>query len=84
MQRTVAIWVCAHALWACSAEPLVEPFVPQCNVNQFRACQTEDCRGAQQCVEPGHWDRCFCTVLDASVVTKPDASADAAGDSTLD
>ncbi|GMV12785.1 MAG: hypothetical protein HS104_04980 [Polyangiaceae bacterium] len=79
MLRAVSAWLVVLVLGACSAEPAAPSFVPECNVNQFRACETEECRGAQQCVEPGLWDRCFCTVLDASYPKPKDADSDADG-----
>jgi hypothetical protein len=51
---------------SCSNEQAAPKFEPECTVNQFRACQTDACRGAQQCVEPGLWSACSCVVLDAS------------------
>lgn len=79
MLRAASPWLVVLALGACSAEPAEPSFVPECSVNQFRACETEECRGAQQCVEPGRWDRCFCTVLDASYPEPKDAASDLGG-----
>jgi hypothetical protein len=44
---------------------------PTCRVNQFRRCDHECGRGVEQCIEPGVWTACACTVLDAG--SRPDA-----------
>lgn len=80
MRRRALTISAALVVAGCSAEPAPATLEPECTVNQFRACETEHCRGAQQCVEPGAWSRCFCTVLDAAAPQPPDGS-DAAGDS---
>ncbi|MBI3204339.1 MAG: hypothetical protein HYZ29_22570 [Myxococcales bacterium] len=80
MRRPIQTFSAALLLGGCSAEPAQPSLEAPCTVNQFRACETEHCRGAQQCVEPGAWSRCFCTVLDGSYPNLPDAS-DAASDS---
>jgi len=69
---------------SCSSAPVEPGFEPECTVNQFRACETDSCRGAQQCVGPGLWDRCFCTVLDASGPPPEDATTEAASDAGPD
>jgi hypothetical protein len=51
-------------------------FVPECTPNAFRACQLDECRGVQQCADPGIWSECSCTVTDA---TFPESSVDAHG-----
>jgi hypothetical protein len=63
-------------LSACSSE---EPKAaqPECTINAFRACETDACRGVQQCVELGEWSECECVVTDASF---PEASTDASSD----
>lgn len=82
MTRARSAWLLLVLPAACSQDPGEPRFEPECKVNQFRACETEDCLGAQQCVEPGAWDRCFCTVLDASYADAGASDADAsAGDS---
>jgi hypothetical protein len=50
--------------------PVVET---ECRPNQFRRCDAECGRGVEQCVEPGVWNGCACTVLDAAI---PDARRD--------
>ncbi len=76
MPRAPVAWLSVLWLAACAAEQAEPAFVPECTVNQFRACKTDECPGAQQCVEPGLWDRCFCTILDASYPTPKDAALD--------
>lgn len=76
--------VCA----ACQAEPASAP-EPECSLNAFRACVADGCRGVQQCVEPGRWSACDCTVGDASYAdvaseAAADAGSDAATDAAMD
>jgi hypothetical protein len=65
---------------ACSSEEPA-PAKPACALNAFRACESEECSGVQQCLEPGFWGSCECVVTDASF---PDAPADAATDAVID
>ncbi len=75
----VGLW--ALAAHACSAEPAAQGFEPECTTNQFRACQTEEgIRGSQQCVEPGTWNPCNATVLDAAYPDVPKDVVDAETD----
>jgi hypothetical protein len=54
-------------------------------INAFRACETDACRGVEQCVEPGLWGECECVVTDASYAeTSADGSEDASTDATAD
>ncbi len=66
----------------CESEPVAAP-APECTPNSFRACETDaDCRGVQQCVEPGNWSICSCALIDGSFAdAAPDATpADAASE----
>jgi len=56
---------------ACSSSPEAEGPAAECTPIQFRACETDACTGVQQCVEPGRWTHCSCTVLDASYADAP-------------
>lgn len=85
MSRVLALCLAAACLCACAEDPLEPSFEPECTVNSFRACETDECKGAQQCMEPGYWDPCFCTVIDASYPPPNDAGLDSdAGDSPPD
>jgi hypothetical protein len=66
MPRAALFSVCVALASACASDREPAVFRPECAPNQFRACELDGCLGAQQCVEPGAWSRCFCTVLDAS------------------
>lgn len=54
----------------------------ECRPNQFRLCDAECGRGVEQCVDPGRWNGCLCTVLDAGYVfdARPDRDANDAAD----
>ena len=74
-----------------ACEPAAEPSIPvECNPNAFRACETDACRGVEQCSEAGAWTSCACTVTDASFpeAATPDVvndiSIDAPSDAGLD
>jgi hypothetical protein len=64
-----ALCFCFAVIPSCKDDPtpLVET---ECRPNQFRLCDAECGRGVEQCVEPGIWNGCACTVLDAAI---PDA-----------
>ena len=63
---------------ACSEEVAQVDFTPECNPNQFRACDADACVGYQQCVSPGMWTGCSCGVLDASYADAADGGDSAA------
>ncbi|MBK7580851.1 MAG: hypothetical protein IPI67_11655 [Myxococcales bacterium] len=76
MRVAALLWLCAAvACVACTAEPAATA-EPECTPNQFRACETDACRGVQQCVDPGRWSHCFCTVLDASYAEASDGTTE--------
>jgi hypothetical protein len=67
----------ATAAPACSQQAEHADFEPVCTLNQFRACTVDAaCQAAQQCVAPGIWSSCTCTILDAGYpeAAYPDAS----------
>jgi hypothetical protein len=64
---------------ACSEQVAQSDFVPECKPTQFRACHTDACVGYQECVPPGAWANCNCSILDASYVDAADG-----GDSATD
>jgi hypothetical protein len=68
------------ALLVSCEQPEPAPFTPECKLNAFRACELEACRGVEQCLPPGLWSACACTITDASF---PEAApaADAGADS---
>ena len=68
---------------ACSSEtPTEQPLA--CQPLQFRACETDACRGVQQCAQDGTgFGACACTVLDAGITPK-DAATDGAVDAATD
>jgi hypothetical protein len=71
--RLLLLVVCLAA--ACS-ETAAEP-EPACAANQFRACETDACRGVQQCnAEGSGYSACSCTILDGGYPPS-DAAADA-------
>ena len=73
---SLALIVCA-----CQSEQVTKPFEPECTVNAFRACELDACKGVQQCADPGVWNPCDCTIVDAAYAdAAPDVSADAAPD----
>jgi len=66
---TIFALLAAFAVPNCKDEPT--PVVEaECRPHQFRRCDAECGRGVEQCVEPGVWNGCACTVLDAAI---PDA-----------
>jgi hypothetical protein len=56
---------------ACTAEHSTAAPTEECRPFQFRACQTDACRGVEQCLDPGYWSQCDCVIVDASYGDAP-------------
>lgn len=80
---TLAVALALPSAGCSSEEPVAAP--AECTVNTFRACETDACRGVEQCLEAGEWSACECVVTDASYADAAgDASADASTDASTD
>ncbi|HMR08296.1 MAG TPA: hypothetical protein PKA88_21090 [Polyangiaceae bacterium] len=72
-------------LAACAQESAPEPPPQVCAPLAFRSCDTDACRGVQQCASSGlRYSSCACVVTDAGYADAPDVGLDADPDATAD
>ena len=72
-------------LAACAQESAPEPPPQVCAPLAFRSCDTDACRGVQQCASSGlRYSSCACVVTDAGYADAPDVGPDVGPDADPD